>query len=105
MRGGAGADTFVFRTAAQMPITDADMIRDFKAGKDTIDLSTIMADTESGGLAWLGTDGFTGAGGEVRIIEGPKGTQVRVDLDGDGIADAGIFLQDAQGITASDFLL
>jgi D-alanyl-D-alanine carboxypeptidase len=105
MSGGAGADVFVFRSAGQSPIFAGDVIRDFQAGVDRIDLSGIMADTESGAFTWLGADGFTGAGGEVRVIEGAKGTMVRVDLDGNGVSDMGIFLQNAEGVTASEFLL
>ncbi len=105
LRGGAGADTFVFRSADQSPIFAGDVIRDFQKGTDHVDLSLINAGTESGAFIWRGTDVFTGTSGEVRVIDQAKGTFVRVDMNGDGLSDMGFFLQDAHGITTSDFLL
>jgi D-alanyl-D-alanine carboxypeptidase len=105
LRGGAGADTFVFRDAAHSPIFAGDVIRDFQTGVDDIDLSAMTPDTESGAFIWLGANAFTGTSGEVRLLENAKGTYVRVDMDGDALSDMGFLLQDAHGVTASDFLL
>ena len=61
LTGGAGSDTFVFKTAAEAGYgtgtsssTNADLITDFLAGTDRIDLSFIDANTQV-----FGDQGFT----------------------------------------------
>ena len=85
--GGAGADAFVFG-----PGFGRDKLRDFEDGTDTLDLSALDL-----------ADGF-----DDLLIVISTGTIVRIDRDGDGVADtsdaitlAGV---DARDLGADDFV-
>lgn len=72
-----------------------DDIRDARLpGGGNIDLSAIACTCDSGGA-------FTGTAGEVIVI----GRAVRVDKDGDVIADMFISLPGRIALTGSDFIL
>ncbi|WP_419895833.1 calcium-binding protein [Roseomonas sp. USHLN139] len=74
LRGGSGRDIFRYASAAEL---DGDIIRDFEAG-DLLSLSGL------GRYSFIGQDGFTGAGLEIRF----DGGTLSVDVDGDGLAEA-----------------
>lgn len=100
--GGNNVDVFVYNnTSDSLDDNTADVIKDYEVGIDQIDLSGIAA-----GLSFIGTAGFSGAGAEVRILETATGkTNVRIDVDGDGIADMKITLLNTAGVTDVDFIL
>lgn len=92
--GRKGADTFVFDTGDS---TNAarDTIRDFKSAQgDKIDLSSVA-------IAFNDTGAFSNTAGEVIAI----GKYVRVDEDGDGVADMVINMRSDLGLVESDFIL
>jgi Ca2+-binding RTX toxin-like protein len=92
--GGPGADHFVFGSSAQIGIGAArDVITDFTAGVDKIDLSAL-------GLQFIGAAGFSGVAGELRYIPG----YVVGDINGDAVNDFAIELSGAPTLTADDFL-
>ena len=87
LSGGAGADTFVYLSTFESNPLAADTIIDFAPQEgDLIDLSGIDADLLTEGdqaFSWLGENGFSGQGGEIRFAEGA----LRADVNGDGVAD------------------
>ncbi|MEO1779249.1 MAG: calcium-binding protein [Pseudomonadota bacterium] len=93
---GDSRDVFVFATGdSGMGRSSTDVILGFDSGTDRIDLSGY------GGLDFIGTDGFSGAGAEVRF----DGDYVQIDHDGDGQADERIELRWVQEVAADDFIL
>ncbi len=102
--GGSGADMFVFVSVAHSKRNKADIIRDFDANDDGIDLAAIDADTGSAGdqaFDFIGAARFSGAAGELRHA----GLKLQADVDGDGRADFVVKLLDAGTLGADDFLL
>ena len=106
LSGMTGADTFVFAHLTDSPASVAyrDQITDFEVEIDQIDLSLINAETEGQIFAFIGQEEFDGAG-QVRLDQSGEGTLVQVDRNGDGFADMEIWLDNATGLTASDFVL
>lgn len=101
--GDDGADTFVFaRTNHSTNDANADKISDFEIGTDRIDLSDIIA----GELVFIDGNAFSGTANEVRIsTTGSGNSLVRVDTNGDGVADMKIVVATVTGLTVDDFIL
>lgn len=98
MTGGSGADTFVFRVASDSATnSNADVITDFEVGLDHLDLTAL-------GVTFIEDAGFSGAI-EVRAVASGADMLVRVDVDGDGVADMKIVLEGVTGLTGADLLL
>ena len=126
LTGGGGNDTFVYTDYRDSGYTNVplsgggstvinhgvDVIADFQAGQDRIDLSGINAQVTGGAhLHWIDTDEFTidqltGHAGEVQFV-GPlyagvdEYVQVRIDVDGDTNAD--FYLNVVTGPSSSTF--
>lgn len=101
--GGAdgAADTFRFYSSHVATGAARDVIRDFEAGTDVIDLSGF-----SGTFTFIGATRFTGAGMEIQAgVLGGGNTLVRIDVDGDQVPDGEILLIGSHALTADDFLL
>ncbi|RUV25566.1 MULTISPECIES: VCBS domain-containing protein [unclassified Mesorhizobium] len=110
LTGGLGADTFYYGSAvADSPATAAnDTITDFVHAVDKIDLSSIDANTGSGGdQAFLfGGQNANTVANSITWSESGGNTIVRVDVDGNATADFQIRLTGVNlGLTASDFVL
>lgn len=115
LTGGPGADVFVFRALdhTSADAARADFITDFEVGIDRIDLRDIDADITRAGnnsFAFIGTDALGGAGQlSYRHLDRPGTdndvTQILLDVNGDGQADAIIRLAGLHDLTANDFLL
>lgn len=92
---------------------DADRILDFsKAQGDTIDLSSIdamvepnSADPVDDAFTWIGTDAFSGAGGEARYVIRKGNTFVQLDIGGEAGGAMVIRLDGEHVLTAADFVL
>lgn len=107
--GGAGDDIFLFRDGDFGGATTgtADRIADFADG-DTIDLSLVDANGTLAGdqaFAFIGTDAFTGAAGQLRFEQIGDSTFAQGDVDGDGTADFMIRLNGLHTLEASDLLI
>ncbi len=101
LTGGSGKDRFVFNRVNDSNITDNDVIRDFVIGTDLVDLSGLSRD-----LSYIGSSGFSGTAGEVRVIVAAGANNViRIDLDGDGSADMKIVAQGVTTMGEVDFIL
>lgn len=93
LTGGPGYDRFIFWTASSSPVGGGDTITDFETGIDSI-----LIDTPDNAGTFIGTSGFSGAGGvEARYDVGLK--QLQVDLDGNGALGAGDMV--IQGVSLS----
>ncbi|MCW0000313.1 M10 family metallopeptidase C-terminal domain-containing protein [Pararhizobium sp. YC-54] len=103
--GGAGADTFVYKATADSSVAAADTIFDFSLSSgDRIHLSGIDANTKlsaNQAFTFIGTAGFHGSAGELRIVKDASDTYVY----GDKTIDFAIHLDDALALTAGDFVL
>nr|WP_319385645.1 M10 family metallopeptidase C-terminal domain-containing protein [uncultured Roseibium sp.] len=109
LTGGLGSDTFVFTGGDSGPaVDDRDLITDFVAGTDLLDLSAIDADEGAAGtqaFRFLGTADFDGAAGGLRYSydAGRNVTTIEGDTDGDGVADFAIDLTGNIALSETDF--
>lgn len=99
LRGGTGSDTFVFNLASDSTMTQNDRIMDFEVGIDQINLSAVAS------FSFIGGDQFSGTEAEIRAIEVNGNTILRIDVDGDGVADMKIFMAGSLALTVDDFIL
>lgn len=107
--GDVGADIFRFRALGDSTATGSsrDVIRDFVAGEDFIDLSLIDPGAAPGdqAFAFRGLLNFNGTGPQVRYTELNGNTLVQIDADGDRGSDMSILLNGVHVLSASDFIL
>ncbi|MEZ0213368.1 MAG: M10 family metallopeptidase C-terminal domain-containing protein, partial [Xanthobacteraceae bacterium] len=104
LTGGDGADRFVF---AGLSAADGDIVTDFKAGTDRLDLSGI--DAKAGTAAddpfrLIGSAAFTGKEGDLRGVISGGMLVLMGDVNGDKVADFQIQMN-IQTFTATDFIL
>ncbi|RAI04340.1 hypothetical protein DLJ53_07815 [Acuticoccus sediminis] len=103
--GGHGNDRFHYRTAAEV---DGDELTDFDTGNDIIALRRFDAnESEAGvqGFSFIGNDGFSGDGGELRAVVQGGDTIVTGDVTGDGDADFVLTVLGVTNLSESDFLI
>lgn len=107
--GGGGPDVFDFNKAGHSTGgVGRDTVLDFVRGSDLLDLVGIDANTTVGGnqaFSFIGTGGFTGTAGELRIVIGPNDVFLRGDVDGDGGTDFALELEGLNNLSATDILL
>ena len=112
MTGGIGADRYIYfqlsdsRVGADL----RDIITDFEAGSDRIEIQRFDADTTQGGnqaFDFIGGAGFSNTAGELRFFQSGGGnrTLIQGDVDGDANADFEIELTGLIALGASDFVL
>ncbi len=96
LKGGAGADRFVFASASEAA---RDVISDFRAGTDDIDLRAFMD-----GGRFIGAATFKPAGtqAEVRYVKATG--LLQGDVDGDGRVDWSLTIANKAALMAGDFL-
>lgn len=97
MWGDAGADRFVAVNESVLTsgTREADSIRDFSAALgDVLDLSAIDANINVGGdQAFTVVGAFSNVAGQLVVVVGGGSTQLRMDVNGDGVEDYRITLQ------------
>ena len=112
MSGGSTGvrDRFIYFSATDTGVGagNRDVITDFVAGEDRIEISRIDADTTQDRkqeFDFIGTDGFSGTAGELRYSHTGGDTIIQADTDGDGAADFEIELTGVMTLGVGDFLL
>ena len=109
MTGGAGADHFVFGALSDSVTGGGrDLIKDFLAGSDKIDLTAIDANTalaNDQAFSFIGAGAFSHTAGELQAKAFGANTLVSGDVDGDGHADFHILLSGNVALQATDFVL
>jgi Ca2+-binding RTX toxin-like protein len=107
--GGADGDRFVFEALSDSTTgAGSDIIRDFVAGSDTIDLAAIDANAGLAGdqaFTFIGNGAFTHQAGELRAVFTATKTVITGDVDGNGTADFQILLNGQVTLQETDFLL
>jgi ribosomal 50S subunit-recycling heat shock protein len=111
LTGGRGNDVFAFNSATDSAdASTRDVITDFLANADRIDVSGIDADSSLGGnqaFSFVGTAAFSGQAGQLRYehfaVDGR--TIVYGDVDGDQMADFQIELTGLKTLLAAEFVL
>jgi len=113
MTGGDGDDRYVLTSVSHSAAQDAmaDRITDFVQGEDRIDLSAIDAKSTNtnpdDAFVFLGDKPFTNVAGQLiyTVDTNKHFTYIRLDVNGDGVADAAIRLNGEYVLNAGDFLL
>jgi Ca2+-binding RTX toxin-like protein len=114
--GGAGKDVFDYNALVDSGINGSarDVITDFAAGKDRIDLSAIDASTMRAGnnsFSFIGKSAFHHKAGELRYWQHDETgtahdwTIVAGDVNGDGAADFAINMKGIVVLSAVEFVL
>lgn len=105
LTGGEGKDVFVLASVADTETSTGhrDIIEDFQAGIDRIDLSALADGFE---LRFVDEASFSGKPGEVRWFKMNKDFLIlEIDTNGDGSADAQIQVSPVRKLTKEDLLL
>ena len=110
MRGGTGADSFVYEKLDDSVVGSLrDLIYDFQAGVDTIDLSAIDAiagtPDQDDAFSFVGGSAFSGTAGELRYFISGGNTVLAGDVNGDAVADFEIMLASRPPLGTGDFVL
>jgi Ca2+-binding RTX toxin-like protein len=107
LRGGGGDDIFVFKGASASTKTSTDMIRDFRHGYDTIDVSGINANIKRAGNNQF--ELVSGKGplkiGELHFWDENGSTILAADVDGDKAADFYLVFYSKVKLDTADFIL
>jgi Ca2+-binding RTX toxin-like protein len=91
LTGGGGVDAFRYYTVEDSAVGDNDVITDFSALNDFLDLSRVDANSgQNGDQAFVLVDALTGVAGQAALVydKATVTTTVQLDTDGDGEADA-----------------
>jgi Ca2+-binding RTX toxin-like protein len=110
MSGGSGADTFLYRVGLgaenESKVGEADLITDFQAGVDKIDVSFIDANSNLGGNNLFAfSQAPSTAAGSFWFVSEDDGQHVFFNINGGG-ADMELIVHTTSGVLSqSDFLL
>ena len=105
LNGGDGNDSFIYTSLKDSGPTKAtrDFITDFTPGDDQIDLQSLNTNND---FHFVGNNvAFDGTNGAIIATQGTGETIVRLDVDGDKVADFSIKLDDLLTLSALDFQL
>lgn len=102
LTGGTDLDRFIYAAALESGIGagNRDVIADFLAGTDDINLSSF-----AGTFGFRGTSAFTGTANQVRYYQTGTDTIVEIDTNADGVANMEIELSGLMTLAAGDFIL
>jgi Ca2+-binding RTX toxin-like protein len=107
LTGGAGSDTFRWHSAENAGLgAQADTVSDFLRGTDKLDLSGIDAILGTGAddsFAFIGSSAFSGVAGQLRFEVEGSSVRVQGDVDGNGVADLEIVVNNVTSLDGNDF--
>jgi hypothetical protein len=108
--GGSGKNIFSYLSIADSTYMASDSVSNFHVATDVIDLHAINANPASSStvnFTFIGSAAFSGAGGEVRVVQDAVNnrTLVEADMVGDSSADLFIRLGGVLNLTAANFAL
>ena len=106
----SGANIFTYLSPSDSTPSAEDHITNFDPAKDVVDLSNIDASVTPGvsqGFRFVGSNAFTGAGGEVRYQQNTANdtTDIQIALEGDTTPDMQIEIDTLVTPTAANFAL
>ena len=111
LTGGAGPDLFEFLSIAESTVANAgrDRIMDFNAAEgDQIDLrilNTRLVDSGKPAFTFIGSDPFSHTAGELNFVGSGAAAFLKGDVNGDGVADFSVRLENVPTLTGADILL
>jgi len=109
LTGNGGADVFKWSASGDSaPGAAADTIMDFLSGTDHLDLSAIDANPATGSndaFTFIGTSAFHNVAGELRYDVTGGNAHIFADLDGNGVADMEIIVNNVTTLVSTDFFL
>ncbi|MGO9428255.1 M10 family metallopeptidase C-terminal domain-containing protein, partial [Rhodoblastus sp.] len=110
MWGGSGANIYSYLAVSDSTVDSPDAIGNFHVATDIIDLHALNADPASTtpvNFTFIGNAAFSGAGGQVCVIQNVAANQtlVEADLVGDSTPDLEIRIQGLVNLTAANFAL
>lgn len=111
--GGAGKNVYTYLAIADSTpnaLYGVDLITNFNVSKDVIDLHQMNANPLSAttqNFTFIGSNAFSSAGGEVRVVQNAATNQtiVEADMVGDSTPDFEIDLSGLLNLTAANFVL
>jgi serralysin len=107
LRGNGGGDIFTWKASGDAGTgVLADTVLDFLRDTDKIDLSAIDANPATGpddAFTFIGTEAFHNVAGEVRYVVTGGNAHVFADLDGNGVADMEIVVNNVTVLAGTDF--
>jgi len=88
---------------------NADLIADFTADKEKINLSAIEAvrinPTSDDAFKYIRAAAFSGSSGQLRYLITARVTYIEMDVNGESVADSVIRLSNYVALNAADFIL
>lgn len=109
LTGGTGADTFTYQNLSDSSLANLDFITDFSTSQgDRISLSAIDANANIAGnqaFTFIGTAEFSNVAGQLRYFQSGGDTFITGDVNGDGVGDFLIQLDQLLTLTPSHFVL
>ena len=98
---------FEYTNAADSTPGSRDVISDFAANYDKIDLGDIDAilGGQDDDLTWISSQAFHGRAGEMRAQATSEAMLLEADVYGDGAADIAVLLANLTGLSSSDIEL
>ncbi len=107
--GDAGRDSFRYQSLSESnAVSGRDFLYGFEQGQDKIDLSWIDANSTVAGnqaFAFTGPGAFFQSAGDLWVSTNLLGTNVNMDVNGDGMADMSLTVVGVWTMTANDFVL
>ncbi|MEA3043361.1 MAG: serralysin [Sphingomonadales bacterium] len=109
LTGNGGVDTFKWMAGSDAGTgAFADTILDFVRGTDKIDLSgvdAISGTSPDDAFTFIGTGAFTNSAGQLRYEVTGGHAHIFADLDGNGLADMEIVVNNVTTLAGADFIL